>query len=640
MTSLAEVLRNKQTIRTNKKDKKNINDLVETRIRLAKLKLIEDEKKALEEQQRIKLEKERIEKEERDRLEAERLHKTIDFFNFDNLYRKIPPPKTPKYYGDNIKSCGTWIPHGKGDLYYDERKIYSGDYVNGLMHGKGTWVSENGSIWEGEMKMGKMHGLGYYTASPKADGTPSERKEALMRDNKLCCYHSDLEDGLEIEIHDPTVLIGSTHNPHVTILNQYKGWIYYCRFHDEERPRQRNIDFSQLLWFKILFHKPRSFPLTRFGIEMDQPQTYDYWKDTYVNSTRPYLGYAGSRPAANMKPLHSQLLPIENRVITNYTENEFESLEMGIGLSLLEKEREKLVEKKKQMWNDALAAKRKEEAELKEQMLAEEQEKLLKEATEKKQEKLRQKLEQENEKKLKVEAEKEVWKENEIQRDALRLERELSKKNSIELKRSSSIIPVDSDVNVWTETKQISESKLHKKVSRTISRVESRYHESRKNKDLKEDVFEEGKLSIIQAYVQFNPQDNDGDDDIPLFQSVATLLSFSIDSSNKSRQKSETTLPLEDEINRTYTWNQGNLKSISFHITAENLDLATLEICVYESVKGRKELKLANGFIQFDSLKKNIGNEVLLETRLSDNGIDKGLLRITLKLKDTTIRRL
>lgn len=37
-------------------------------------------------------------------------------------------------------------------------------------------------------------------------------------------------------------------------------------------------------------------------------------------------------------------------------------------------------------WNDALAAKRKEEAELKEQMLAEEQEKLLKEATEKKQE--------------------------------------------------------------------------------------------------------------------------------------------------------------------------------------------------------------------------------------------------------------
>jgi len=639
MTSLAEVLRNKQTIRTNKKDKKTVNDIAETRIKLAKLKQIEDQRKALEEQQRIQLEKERREKEERDRLEAERLHKTIDFFNFDNLYRKIPPPKTPKYYGDNIKSCGTWIPHGKGNLFYDDQKIYSGDYVNGLMHGQGIWVSENGSIWEGEMKMGKMHGLGYYTPPPKADGTPSERKEALMRNNMLCCYHSDIEDGLEIEIQDPSVLIGSTHNPHVTIIHHKKGWIYHCRFHDEERPRQRNIDFSQLLWFKILFHKLRSFPLTRYGIEMDQPQTYDYWKDTYENPIRPYLGYAGSRPAANMKPLNTPLLPIEKRVQTDYTENEFESLEMGIGLSLLEKEREKLVEKKKQMWNDALAAKRKEEAELKEKMLAEEQEKLLKEATEKKQEKLRQKIEQENEKKLKVEAEKEVWKENEIQRNALRLERELSKKNTVELKRTSSIIPVGSDVNVWSESKQISESKLHKKVSRTISRVESRYRDSRKNKDSKEDSFEEGKLTILQAYVQFNPQNGD-DDDIPLFQSVPVFLSFSIDSSNKSRQRGESILPLEEEICRTYNWANDKLKSISFHITAEDLDLETLEVCVYEDVKGRKELKLANGFIQFDVIKKNIGNEVSLESRLNENGIDKGLLRLTLRIKDTTIRRL
>eukprot|EP00604_Paraphysomonas_vestita_P000393 CAMPEP_0174826336 /NCGR_PEP_ID=MMETSP1107-20130205/43861_1 /TAXON_ID=36770 /ORGANISM="Paraphysomonas vestita, Strain GFlagA" /LENGTH=254 /DNA_ID=CAMNT_0016059253 /DNA_START=847 /DNA_END=1608 /DNA_ORIENTATION=- len=254
-----------------------------------------------------------------------------------------------------------------------------------------------------------------------------------------------------------------------------------------------------------------------------------------------------------MKPLNTPLLPIEKRVQTDYTENEFESLEMGIGLSLLEKEREKLVEKKKQMWNDALAAKRKEEAELKEKMLAEEQEKLLKEATEKKQEKLRQKIEQENEKKLKVEAEKEVWKENEIQRNALRLERELSKKNTVELKRTSSIIPVGSDVNVWSESKQISESKLHKKVSRTISRVESRYRDSRKNKDSKEDSFEEGKLTILQAYVQFNPQNGD-DDDIPLFQSVPVFLSFSIDSSNKSRQRGESILPLEEEICRTYNW--------------------------------------------------------------------------------------
>lgn len=82
---------------------------------------------------------------------------------------------------------------------------------------------------------------------------------------------------------------------------------------------------------------------------MDQPQTYNYWKDTFETTSRPFLGFAGSRPNANMKPLHAPLLPTTKRLQSDYTENEFESLEMGIGLSLLEKEREKLVEKKKQM---------------------------------------------------------------------------------------------------------------------------------------------------------------------------------------------------------------------------------------------------------------------------------------------------
>jgi hypothetical protein len=71
----------------------------------------------------------------------------VNFFNFDNLYRKIPPPGSPRYYGDNLKICETWIPHGKGDLYYNDKKIYSGDYLNGSMHGVGTWTAENDSVW-------------------------------------------------------------------------------------------------------------------------------------------------------------------------------------------------------------------------------------------------------------------------------------------------------------------------------------------------------------------------------------------------------------------------------------------------------------------------------------------------------------
>lgn len=100
-----------------------------------------------EERLRIQLEKERKEAEERARLEAERIHKTIDFFSFDHLNRKITPPGNPHYYGDNLKCCGTWVPHGKGDLYFNEKIIYRGDYRHGIMHGVGIWTTESGAIW-------------------------------------------------------------------------------------------------------------------------------------------------------------------------------------------------------------------------------------------------------------------------------------------------------------------------------------------------------------------------------------------------------------------------------------------------------------------------------------------------------------
>jgi hypothetical protein len=108
---------------------------------------LENERKIAEEKIRIQLEKERLEAEEKARLEAERIHKTVDYFDFDHLSRKIAPKGSPKYYGDNIKSCGTWIPHGKGDLYFNDQLIYRGEYRHGIMHGIGVWTTENGSIW-------------------------------------------------------------------------------------------------------------------------------------------------------------------------------------------------------------------------------------------------------------------------------------------------------------------------------------------------------------------------------------------------------------------------------------------------------------------------------------------------------------
>jgi hypothetical protein len=85
---------------------------------------------------------------------------------------------------------------------------------------------------------------------------------------------------------------------------------------------------------------------------LDQPLSYDYWKDTFGTS-RPRVGYAGGRPSANMTPIplpeSAMPLPADRRLQSDYQENEFESLAMGIGFSLLEKEKEKLLEKKRQM---------------------------------------------------------------------------------------------------------------------------------------------------------------------------------------------------------------------------------------------------------------------------------------------------
>jgi hypothetical protein len=62
-----------------------------------------------------------------------------------------------------------------------------------------------------------------------------------------------------------------------------------------------------------------------------------------------------------------------------------------------------------------LAAKRKEEAELKEKLLQEEQNKLVEQAAEIKQEKLKEKIELENLKQMKLAAESETWEDNQAQ---------------------------------------------------------------------------------------------------------------------------------------------------------------------------------------------------------------------------------
>lgn len=56
------------------------------------------------------------------------------------------------------------------------------------------------------------------------------------------------------------------------------------------------------------------------------------------------------------------------------------------------------------------------------------------------------------------------------------------------------------------------------------------------------------------------------------------MLSFSLDSTNKNVQRSESVLPIEEEVNRMYRWNSQQLSLISLYVSADILDLGTLEV--------------------------------------------------------------
>ena len=66
-------------------------------------------------------------------------------------------------------------PHGKGTLFYNEekkRKLYTGDWVNGVQSGEGIIEWKNGTRYEGHIENNKAHGYGvfFYLSGGKYEG--------------------------------------------------------------------------------------------------------------------------------------------------------------------------------------------------------------------------------------------------------------------------------------------------------------------------------------------------------------------------------------------------------------------------------------------------------------------------------------
>ena len=312
--------------------------------------------------------------------EAEIKRKTKDYWKLDHLNERVLlAPHFPGYYGEHLGDRGAWVPHGKGEFRHKHEVILEGTFRKGIIHGDGVLRLENGCIWEGEFKNGKIHGVGFWT------NEKGVKREAVARNHVVICYKDELLDGKQVEIDDPTLRMVApplTGNKILaTIMFHVRGWKYRCRFHEEVRPRERDVVFSSLKTFKILHNLPQIYHLNSFGFEVDATPRYDYWSDVYGQAHKgkgPKLGIAGGRRTAEMRPFQAEpLKPIaRTSTKTDYRENVYESGMVGIGAAQEEEEVERRREMKRKQFQ-ALIDKRRADAEAERLKTIEEEQKRL-----------------------------------------------------------------------------------------------------------------------------------------------------------------------------------------------------------------------------------------------------------------------
>jgi hypothetical protein len=362
------------------------------------------------------------------------------------------------------------------------------------------------------------------------------------------------------------------------------------------------VDFSTLKNFKVLHHLPLVYDQTRFQIPLEADTRYNYWEDVYGQITRPKLGHAGGRAGAEMRPKGVKIKSIEEKPVSNYTENVFESQEMGIGRSLLEKERIQVLANKMEAWNKALAEKRELENQERNRLVAEEEARVLAEAQAKQMEKAKQRQEEAAILRLQIEEENNKWdmKDAEMgqlmksraQEEAMLRQKSASEKQVLSLvpvtrdcmlslpKKAGSRVTICGTTHIESPLRSLvaKESRLQAKALRVLPRIQSRYLENRRR--LEESDFEYGVVEFKKASVNFSYYD---DYVGSAAEKIPAYIGFSLESDMTDDPKAcRSILPCANEETRIYIYD--DLSMISFEMTASKLTTETLEVnFFYES---------------------------------------------------------
>jgi hypothetical protein len=297
-----------------------------------------------------------------------------------------------------------------------------------------------------------------------------------------------------------------------------------------------------------------------------------------------------------MKPKDVKIKTITEKPTSDYTENVFESQEMGIGRSLLEKQRLQVLANKMEAWNKTLAEKRELENEEKARLVADEEARVMAEAQAKQMEKAMQRKAEDDRLKKQIQEENEKWDNRDDEMGELKNSRAdqlaISKLQSQASRQELSLAPLSRDDMTCPNKRIISreihdfrnsplkkltqkESKLQGKALRVLPRIQSRYSENRKR--LEESNFEYGVVEFIKGSVHFNHYDD------YLGSSAETIpayIGLSLESDMTDDPKiSPSTTPLANEVTRIYEYD--NLSMISFEMTSSKLVTDTLEVCSF-----------------------------------------------------------
>ena len=356
------------------------------------------------------------------------------------------------------------------------------------------------------------------------------------------------------------------------------------------------MDFSTLKYFKVLHHLPLVYDQTRFGIPLEAETRYNYWKDVYNEITRPKLGHAGGRYGAELRPKGVNVRPAEDKPTSEYTENVFESQEMGIGRTIMEKERQMVLAKKLEAWNKSLAAKRELEEQERSRLVAEEEARVMAEAQAKQQEKAKQRRADEEARRKEIEAENLKWDNKDAAMGELKKSREEKRRANEEKSRTAASFslqplskeelstPTKSHLHPLLDDRSMlsfnvpmailtqKESKLQSKALKVLPRIQSRYSENRKR--LEESDFEYGVVSFMKGSVEFNHDENYAGS---AAEKIPAYIGLSLESDmTDDPQTSPTVIPVPNEETRIYQYD--DLSMISFEMTASKLAADTLEV--------------------------------------------------------------